>query len=154
MFMQFMDNIEHPTMENFESDDTLQELSEETKDDFISFEKITDDVVPRVNGVLDNSWQIDGEEMVLKPIQGISYDADRPIFSSSASWLLGRNIHPLDDEQLALLKLVDTGATWGEVIDRYAKTEGTSTQDARASLGAQLQPLCEEQFILFHRGAA
>ena len=153
MFTQFMDNMEHP-VEGFASDDKLQALAEDKKDDYVAAADITDDVVPRINGQIESSLQIDGEDQLLKPIRGVTYDTDRPIFSNSASWLLGRNIHELPDETLETMQYFNGTDTWAAVVARYASDHALSAGDADKALRDCAESLGAEQLVLFRRATA
>jgi FAD-dependent halogenase len=152
MFTQFMDNMEHP-VEDFAGDDKLQAMAEDKKDDYVTAADITDDVVPRINGQIESSLQIDGEDQLLKPIRGVTYDTDRPIFSNSASWLLGRNIHELPDETIEVMQYFNGTDTWGTVVSRYASDHALSPGDADKALRACAETLGAEQLVLFRRAS-
>jgi halogenation protein CepH len=153
MFTQFMDNMEHP-VEGFADDDTLQSMAEDKKDDYVDAAEITDDVVPRINGQIESSLQIDGEDQLLKPIRGVTYDSDRPIFSNSASWLLGRNIHELPEETLETMQYFNGTDTWGEIVAKYASDHTLSVVDADEALRVCAESLGAEQLVLFRRASA
>ena len=87
------------------------------------------------------------------PIRGVTYDENRPVFSTSASWLLGRNIHPLEDAALSLLECFDQKISWGEVVQAHASREGLAEADARAVLQAQLEPLVDENIVLLRKAS-
>ncbi len=75
------------------------------------------------------------------------------MFSTSASWLLGRNIHPLEDSALSLLGSFDEKTSWGEVIRAHASREGLPEDEARETLQAALQPLVEENIVLLRKAS-
>ena len=153
MFTQFMDHMEHP-MAEFAADEDLQAMTEDHSDNYVSVDELSDDVVPRINGQIESSLQIDGDEQVQKPIRGVTYDTDRPIFSNSASWLLGRNIHELADDVLDTMSYFNGVDTWAEVVARYAKDQGMSVADADGALRDILRPLDEEKLVLLRKGDA
>jgi len=153
MFTQFMDNMEHPLAE-FDADDGLQAMTDDHEDDYVSVDEVTDDVVPRINGQIESALQINGEEQLLEPIRGVTYDVDRPIFSNSAAWLLGRNIHELPDETLDTMAYFDGVETWGEVVTRYAADHALERGEADAALRAIVKPLGDEKLLLFRKGGA
>jgi hypothetical protein len=153
MFTQFMDHMEHP-MEAFAEDADLQAMTDDRKEDYVSVDEITDDVVPRINGQIEEALQIDGDDQLLKPIRGVTYDTDRPIFSNSASWLLGRNIHELDDETLDTMAYFNGVDTWGEVVQRYASDHDLGTEEADGALRAIVRPLDAEKLVLLRKGGA
>ncbi len=150
MFTQFMDNMEHP-VEGFAQDDKLQTLAQDRTDDYVDASEISGGVVPRINGQIESSLQIDGEEQMLKPIRGVTYDTDRPIFSNSASWLLGRNIHELPEETLKTMAYFNGKDTWDEVVKRYAGDHALSEAEADDLLRACASELGEERLVLFRR---
>ena len=150
MFTQFMDNMEHP-VEGFAADEQLQALAEDRTDDYVDASEITPGVIPRINGQIESSLQIDGEDQLLKPIRGITYDTDRPIFSNSASWLLGRNIHELPEETLETLAYFNGRDSWGEVVALYAADHAMSEDEADEKLRAWVEPLSAERLVLFRK---
>ncbi len=130
MYMQFMDQVEHPVDEMTAALDGTQRIAGKEFTDTLAAH-----VVPLLNGQLAESWLIDGASHTLQPVRGVSFDEDRPVFSSTSSWLLGRNIHPLDDDAWALAQDLD-GRSWGEL----------AAQGARESV---LQRMVDEHLVLF-----
>ena len=106
-----------------------------------------------VNGSLATSWTIDKEGHRLVPVRGVAYDQNRAVFSSTSSWLLGRNIYPLPDEQCDLLSLLNGEDSWGSVVEQCAKETGREAHAVRDELTPLLQSLYEERFVLL-RGEA
>jgi hypothetical protein len=104
--------------------------------------------VPRPNGALETSWQIDGESHTLQAIRGIVYDQERPVFSSTSSWLLGRNIHALDDDAADLLARMDGDRTWGELLAEQAAESGQDIESLRTSVQPVLQRLAADKLVL------
>lgn len=146
MFQQFMDHIEHP----------LQAMEGELQvrgvlgaaDGWIAAEDLDGDTIPVVNGELIDTFVIDGERRALQPIRGLAYDMERPIFSSTASWLLGRNVHPLDAADADLLVRLDGQRTWKEVVAAHAAATGDSVEAAGEALTARLTRLWDERIVL------
>ena len=102
MYMQFMDQVEHPVDAMKEQVAGTQRIAKERFTD-----ELAPDVIPLLNGKLAESWVIDGGRHTLEPVRGLAYDEDRPVFSSTSSWLLGRNIHPLSADAWALAQKLD-----------------------------------------------
>ncbi|WP_189523967.1 hypothetical protein, partial [Mesorhizobium sp. M3A.F.Ca.ET.174.01.1.1] len=75
--------------------------------------------VPVVNGRLESSWQFNREKHLLEQIRGVTFDRNRPVFSSTSSWLLGRNIAALQNEAWDVLKLVDGQQSWSSIVGQY-----------------------------------
>ncbi|MEC8424388.1 MAG: NAD(P)/FAD-dependent oxidoreductase, partial [Myxococcota bacterium] len=146
MYLQFMDQIQHPTEElETELGDRVDALQH---DEVLTSAALADDAVPQPNGALEASWQIDGESHTLKPIRGIVYDQERPVFSSTSSWLLGRNIHALDDDAADLLAHMDGRRTWGALLAEQASASGRTVADLRAQFQPVLQRLTADNLIL------
>jgi hypothetical protein len=103
-------------------------------------DRLGDEEVPVVNGRLESTWRINRQSHTLEPIRGISFDLERPVFSSTSSWLLGRNVAPLDEHACALLALMDGKAPWSSIVQRYS---GGKTRAAEI-----LSPLLAERFVL------
>ena len=95
------------------------------------------DAIPEPNGALETSWAIDGESHRLRPIRGVAYDSERPIFSSTSSWLLGRNLHEVTDDEADLLAKMDGQRTWEDILNMFALETGSD----RATVRDQLEPL-------------
>ena len=149
MFQQFMANLEHP-LEQMAAEPAFQQLMSERSAEEIAFDAITDDTVLSVNGTLDDGCVIDDERHALRRVRGIAYDEDRPVFSSTASWLLGRNFAELAPEQVTLLDLTGGKARWGDVLGHWAQATGCSHEEARDALAPTLEALCAEKFVLLH----
>ena len=146
MYMQFMDQVEHPTDQlQAELGDKVEDMAQER---VMEAAVLSDDAVPRPNGALETSWQIDGESHTLQAIRGIVYDQERPVFSSTSSWLLGRNIHALDDDAADLLARMDGDRTWGELLAEQAAESGQDIESLRTSVQPVLQRLAADQLVL------
>jgi hypothetical protein len=114
---------------------------------WVGFDRLDDRVVPVPNGSLEQTWTIDQKSHQLVPVRGITYDQMRPVFSSTSSWLLGRNIQPLDDEAWRLVEAMDGQRAWGEVV-RQTTGAAAPGDEARAAVTATLQKLCAENLVL------
>jgi hypothetical protein len=145
MYLQFMANIQHP-VEKMKEDKHFQHRMEESLA-WVGFDRLDDRVVPVPNGSLEQTWTIDQKSHQLVPVRGITYDQMRPVFSSTSSWLLGRNIQPLDDEAWRLVEAMDGQRAWGEVV-RQTTGAAAPGDEARAAVTATLQKLCAENLVL------
>lgn len=150
MYMQFMDQLDHPLDEMEEEaaiHDKIEEPTTQGWDD-LSLSTLSDATIPVCNGDLERSWMIDGDNHLLKPVRGLTYDQSRPVFSSTSSWLLGRNIHPLDEASCDLLERMDGTTTWGDLLNDLAASKKCSLDDARAGALPLLDALCRERLVL------
>ncbi len=136
MYMQFMDQVDHPEDE-LEGSEAIQDKVREVAALDLE-EEIREDLVPILNGELDTAWQIDGDSHTLQPVRGVTFDDTRPVFSSTSSWLLGRNIVPLEDLSWTLVNLLDGTSTVEEILAKYEGDDGLE----------RLQSLCSEQLVL------
>lgn len=130
MYMQFMANIEHPEAALREVPEFKSRAAEEGR--VRETDTLTDSVWLRLNGELEESWTIDGPVHKLRPVRGLSYDQSRPVFSSTSSWLLGKNIHPLEGDGLRLAECIGSGASWPEVRDRFGVGAEAAVEALRA----------------------
>ena len=146
MFQQFMDNIEHP-IEAMSCEMDFSDLIGESHD-WVDFGALSDRAVPVLNGTLETSWTIDKDSHTLRAVRGISYDQDRTVFSSTSSWLLGRNLYPLADDACDLLELCDGKTPWSHVISQHAERTGASVDEVRADLTRRLEALWDDRFVL------
>lgn len=144
MFHQFMRNLDHTVNRT-----TLEaHASRIVKDGYAHVSRLVDDDIPIVNGTLESTWCIDKESHRLMPIRGVKFDKERPVFSSTSSWLLGRNIARLDESACKLLELVDGERSWSWVVEMHARKRGMSLSEARANVVEIATPLLAEDFIL------
>ena len=116
MFHQFMRNLDHP-LDEIKPGRGIERI---VKGGFVSTDALRDEDVPIVNGTLESTWRINRQRHTLEPIRGISFDRERPVFSSTSSWLMGRNIAPLDDSACNLLRHIDGEAPWSSIVSKYA----------------------------------
>ncbi len=142
LFQQFMKKLDH----------TVNEINSPTGDlvtqQLRLTDRLMDDDVPVVNGRLESSWQFNRAKHLLEQVRGVTFDLDRPIFSSTSSWLLGRNIAALKNEAWDLLKLVDGRRSWSSIVGQYtAAHEGGACQDGEA-VSKIIAPLLAEKFVL------
>jgi halogenation protein CepH len=150
MYEQFMDQIEHP-LEAMKTDSGLQDrISSIEARVGEAFEglALSNDSVLVLNGKKDQSWSVDGDRHVLLPVKGIAFDAERPIFSSTSSWLLGRNIYPLGPLDWRMAEAIDGERTWGEVLVHVAKAEACSVEMIREEMTLSVQKLAVEELVV------
>lgn len=149
MFHQFMENLSHP-LDEMAEEPAFQQLPR--ADAHVGFDALAADTVPVVNGRLDESCVIDHGSHTLKQVSGVAYDEDRPVFSSTSSWLLGRNFAPIEGEALALANLLDGERSWSEVLDVWASQHDCEEDAAAAHLGPVLHQLWDERLVLLRGG--
>ena len=145
MFHQFIDNLDHPVDEMAE-EQSFQDLQSANVPG-LEMNALTDECIPVVNGRMDSTCVIDEESHSLRPVRGVAYDEERPVFSSTASWLLGRNFAEMGGTQLELLDLMDGQRNWGEIIQAYSAERNIEKGSARDMLWSALMGLCEENFV-------
>ncbi|KVT87420.1 hypothetical protein WK59_09000 [Burkholderia ubonensis] len=142
MFQQFMTNLDH----------TVNEISSSTGNfmtqQLRQADRLEEDDVPVVNGRLESSWQFNREKHLLEQIRGVTFDRDRPVFSSTSSWLLGRNIAALKNEAWDLLKLVDGQRSWSSIVDNYTATQKDEASQGREAVSEIIAFLLTERFVL------
>ncbi len=146
LFHRFMENIAHP-LEEMEGASGIRRVVDKTQD-LKKADRLADGDVPIVNGVLENTWRIDRESHSLAPVRGITFDRERPVFSSTSSWLLGRNVAELPDEAYRLLELVDGTSSWLSIVSRYAEEEGLTLDEGRARTSEIVAPLLAGDYVL------
>ena len=148
MFHQFMDNLEHP-IEEMADEPEFTALQEANSPRPANIDDLTDATLLKVNGHIEDTCVINAEEHLLEPVRGIAYDAERPVFSSTASWLLGRNFASMDADALALLELVDGERDWRTILDTYAAEHACTPGEASEALEPSLHRLTKEAFLLW-----
>ena len=156
MYEQFMDQLDHP-LEAMQDDASLKQrlgTIEERVGEEVDDLQVCDDTVLVLNGQRAHSWSVDGEGHCLVPVKGISYDEERPIFSSTSSWLLGRNIYPLAEEEWLLAETMDGQRSWAEILAHYADGLGLSVEAARPAATAQLNRLAKERLVFIRSESA
>jgi FAD-dependent halogenase len=151
LFHQFMRNLDHP-LDEIKAVPGIKKI---VNGAFKSADKLNDEDIPIVNGTLESTWRIDRKSHTLEPIRGITFDRERPVFSSTSSWLLGRNVAPLDDSACNLLELMDGEATWSSIVGKYSGEAGLAIEQARERASEIVTPLLAEDYVLVRsRGAA
>jgi hypothetical protein len=138
LFHQFMKNLDHSVNE-------VQRLANE------GFKRVTqlkDEDIPVVNGKLESTWRINREGHVLEPICGVTFDRDRPVFSSTSSWLLGRNLAPLSDSACNVLRFMDGETVWSSIVSRYSSETGLPPDQGKNKLSEIVTPLLAEDYVL------
>ncbi len=153
MFSQFMAHINHP-VDKLADECVDQQHDNGSRDGLVSFSSLTQDTVPRINGCLEESCIIDEDSHKLRRVHGVHFDMEKPIFSSTVSWLLGRNFTPMADQEVNLLTLVNGVRTWSEVLTAFANRSGFSPRRAEAELSPVLEKLCQENFVLLRSGTS
>ncbi|WP_437733783.1 NAD(P)/FAD-dependent oxidoreductase [Sorangium sp. So ce1335] len=151
LFHQFMRNLDHP-LDEMKAVPDLEKMASGT---LKSAGSLDDRDIPVVNGRLESTWRINRNSHTLEPMHGVSFDRDRPVFSSTSSWLLGRNVAPLDEDSCKLLELMDGEAPWSSVVGRYAGAMGVPLEQGRQRASEILTRLLAENYVLVRdRGAA
>jgi halogenation protein CepH len=144
LFHQFMRNLDHP----LEEITTGPHIEKIIKGGFKSAGSLHDEDVPIVNGILESTWRINRQSHTLEPIRGISFDRERPVFSSTSSWLLGRNVAPLDDNACSLLQLMDGEAPWSSIVRKYAGDARLPAEQGRERASEIVKSLLAEDYVL------
>ncbi|XXY55118.1 NAD(P)/FAD-dependent oxidoreductase [Sorangium sp. So ce269] len=144
LFHQFMRNLDHPLDEM----KVVPDLEKMARGTLKSAGSLDDRDVPVVNGRLESTWRINRDSHTLEPIRGVSFDRDRPVFSSTTSWLLGRNLAPLDEDSCKLLELMDGEAPWSSVVGRYAGAMGVPLEQGRQRASEILTRLLADNYVL------
>ncbi len=90
---------------------------------------------------------IESETHTLKPVRGIMFDEERPVFSSTASWLLGKNFSAMNTEALSVMELLGNDRRWSEVVEMWGGQRGLELQAANESIRPIVRSLLEERFV-------
>ncbi len=151
LFHQFMDNLDH-SLDQAKETPGIKKIIQETET-LRRAETLNDDDIPIVNGMLESTWRIDRESHTLTPIRGITFDRDRPVFSSTSSWLMGRNVAPLDENACGVLELMDGEAPWASIVRKYSGEAGLPLDQGRRELSEIVSPLLADDYVLV-RGSA
>jgi flavin-dependent halogenase len=144
LFHQFMRNLDHSVNEV----QTSPGISRIVSGSFRKADTLHDEDVPIVNGTLEAYWRIDRKGHTLEPIRGVTFDRERPVFSSTSSWLLGRNIAPLDERSCELLALMDGERPWSSVVARFSEETGLPITEGRTAAAAIVSPLLTDDYVL------
>src|SRR5437868_7247768 len=150
MFHQFMNNLDHSVNEVKEP----AGMEKIVTGGFRSARELSDEDVPIVNGRLESTWRINRASHTLEPIRGITFDRDRPVFSSTSSWLLGRNVSPLEDSACDLMELMDGESPWSTIIGNFSGKAGLPLEEARKRTAEIVAPLLAEDYVLVQGRAA
>ncbi len=153
MFAQFMDKLSHPDPEEMVEEEEIAALQERAPAEG-EVAAIRPGVKVQVNGYLSTTCVIDDEAFELRRVRGIAYDDERPVFSSTASWLLGRNFAPLEGLALQLVDLLDSGWSWAEAVDLVAEQHGLlGGPGASEQLMPILNRLRDERLVVLRQPA-
>ncbi len=144
LFRQFMTHLDHSVNEV----SSVPGMAEIVSGSVSSAEDLHDDDVPVVNGTMEATWRIDRSSHRLERIWGVTFDRERPVFSSTSSWLLGRNLAPLDEEAARLLSLVDGATPWSVIVERYASLRGVPLDKGRQAATGIVRALLAEDLVL------
>ncbi|HEX7838420.1 MAG TPA: NAD(P)/FAD-dependent oxidoreductase [Kofleriaceae bacterium] len=150
LFHQFMKNLDH-RLDDMTAPPRIQQLLDRG---FRSARELHDGDVPIVNGRLESTWRINRKSHTLEPIRGMTYDLDRPVFSSTSSWLLGRNISVLDDGACRLLELIDGETAWSSIIRKYASAARLPLDEGRSQASQIAMHLLAADYVLVRRDMA
>jgi hypothetical protein len=144
LFHQFMKNLDHSVNEVRSS----HGIAKIASGSFRRADALDDQDVPIVNGTLEATWRINRKSHTLEPIRGISFDRERPVFSSTSSWLLGRNVAPLDDQACDLLALMDGASPWSSIVRRYSEKTGRPLEKGRNAATEIVSQLLAGDYVL------
>jgi flavin-dependent dehydrogenase len=144
MFHQFMSNLDH-SVNAITATPGMKEIVEGS---FKKADRLDYEDVPIVNGKLESTWRFNRKSHTLEPVRGVSFDRDRPIFSSTSSWLLGRNIAPLDAASFDLLAFIDGQTPWSAIVGAYSEAKGVPLEQVRQEISEITPRLLAERFVL------
>jgi flavin-dependent dehydrogenase len=144
MFHQFMSNLDH-SVNAITSPPGMKKIVEGS---FKKTNRLHDQDVPIVNGKLESTWRFDRTSHTLEPVRGVTFDRDRPVFSSTSSWLLGRNVAPLDSSAWELLELMDGETPWSSIVRSYSGKAGLPVEQGSKVTSEIVTPLLAEDFVL------
>jgi flavin-dependent dehydrogenase len=145
LFRQFMKNIDHSPQTEIKAAPGIDKI---VKGGFRSADELHDEDIPIVNGRLESTWRIHRESHTLEPIRGVTFDRERPVFSSTSSWLLGRNVAPLDDSSSDLLELMDGETPWSSIVSKYSEKAGLPLEQGRQKTAEMVAPLLADEYVL------
>ena len=143
MFHQFVDKMEHP-VEEMAAEREFEVLVESKGS---SDAELSPESFVVVNGTLSSTCVIESETHTLKPVRGIMFDEERPVFSSTASWLLGKNFSAMNTEALSVMELLGNDRRWSEVVEMWGGQRGLELQAANESIRPIVRSLLEERFV-------
>jgi flavin-dependent dehydrogenase len=150
LFHQFMRNLDHSVNEV----KTASGIAKIVNGAFTSADTLNDGDIPVVNGTLESTWRFNRGSHTLEPIRGITFDRERPVFSSTSSWLLGRNVAPLDDRACDLLALLDGESPWSSIVSEYSDLTGLPIEQGRRAATEIITPLLAEDYVLVQRSGS
>jgi len=150
LFHQFMKNLDHP----LEKITRAPGMDKIVTGGFRSTDQLNDQDVPIVNGKLESTWRIDRNSHTLEPIRGITFDRERPVFSSTSSWLLGRNVAPLDEKACDLLQLIDGETPWSSIVSKYSGQMGLPVEQGRKTIMEIAALLLADDYVLVRSAVA
>ena len=144
LFQQFMKTLDH-SVTGIKEAHGIKKIVEGM---FKRASELNEYDIPIVNGRLESTWRINRRSHTLEPIRGITFDHERPVFSSTSSWLLGRNVAPLDDMACDLLQLMDGEAPWSSIVRKYSGERGLPLEQGRKRMSEIVTPLLAEDYVL------
>jgi hypothetical protein len=144
LFHQFMRNLDHP-LDEIKTTPNIQKIVD---GGFRRSDKLNNEDIPIVNGKLESTWRIDKKSHTLEAIRGITFDRERPVFSSTSSWLLGRNVAPLEKSACDLLELIDGETPWSAIVAKYSADAGLTPEAGRQRTSEIVTPLLAEDYVL------
>jgi flavin-dependent dehydrogenase len=150
LFHQFMKNIEHP-LEEMKQTPGIEKLA---SGELRTAGELHDDDIPVVNGTLESTWRINRASHTLEAIRGVTFDRDRPVFSSTSSWLLGRNVAQLDDSACNLLALMDGEAPWSSIVGKYAGAASVPVEQGKQLASEIVTRLLAGDYVLVRNRVA
>jgi len=143
MLHQFVEKMEHPIEEMSEE----QEFEDLVMSKGASASPLSPEALLLVNGNLSSTCVIESETHTLKPVRGIMFDEDRPVFSSTSSWLLGKNFSEMSEELLSVLDMLDGEKCWSDVVAAWGKLQGLSKERAESAIRPIVHKLLSERFV-------
>jgi FAD-dependent halogenase len=114
LFREFMNRLEHP--------DEVRQGSAEMSDalasaaDMAPAEGVRPEEVPVVNGAFRRWWEVDRVAHRLRQVDGVLFDRNRAVLSSTSAWLLGQNFHAVPPDAATVLSRIDGQTTWSDVL--------------------------------------
>ncbi len=154
MFHQFVEHIDTP-VEDMAKEEDFKQLVERYRGVATGQgAALAADAVPVVNGGLEETCMIDDQHFRLNRVTGVAFDSERPVFSSTASWLLGRNFAPMTGAALQLLQMMDGERSWGDIVQAEAAKRGESVAATERELTPIVGELLQENFVLLKKAVS
>ncbi len=138
-FKNMMTSVDLPK-EKLEKEIKIKAEWENVKE--VDFPEVGSQTRLLVNGTYEKSFFIDGKKRELVETWGISYDAERPVLSNTASWLMGQNFLAVSQEQKQVLQFLDGKKTWRQVCEEVRK------ENKEIKFDEVLKKLCDERLVL------